>query len=159
MALGGEEEADRIFPESAHDAQEAAAEVVLRGLVSATEAQVLMGEHWSRGELEVVVPLASVYEGLGRIAEATSVLRAGLASGNRHVRHNLGCFLWEHGDRGEVLFWWRRAAEDGDEKASRALFEVESARRWRHAAIVRSLFAGAVLTRLVAGRLRSTRIG
>lgn len=158
-ALGDEEEADRILLESARDAQEAAVEVVLRGLVSATEAQVLLEEHWSRGELEVAVPLANIYEGLGRIAEATSVLRAGLASGDRHVRHNLGCLLWEHGDRGEALFWWRRAAEAGDEKAARALSEVESERRWRHAAIVGSLSVGVVLTRLVAGRLRSPRIG
>ncbi len=39
--------------------------------------------------------------------------------------NNMGCLKWDEGDEREAVYWWKRAADNGDENAKCNLIEIE----------------------------------
>ena len=153
--LGLGEQAAVVLESAVQANAEAAVGWVLRGRVTGAEAVALLESHLDRGEIDVAVPLAILYEGEGegRVEEAVALLRRGVDAGEPHAWHNLALLLWEAGERDEALQLWEGASAAGDEMARAALASVRRDARRRRAVVSALVLVGGVLV----GRARSRR--
>jgi hypothetical protein len=130
---------------------------VEQGKLSDAEAIELLEGHLRKGSIDVLIPLADLYEKVGRWADAEGALRWSLESGEPNALHNLALFLWEDGRQQEGLDLWTRAADAGDAMATSALqrrdvarYQRREARSARHLAPTRQQAREAVLLSLGA---------
>lgn len=152
--LGLDEQAAAVLESAAPTNAEAAVGRVLRGEVTGAEAVELLESHLDRGEIDVAVPLASLYEDEGRLGEAVALLRRSVDAGEPHAWHNLALLLWETGERDEALRCWERASADGDEMARAALSRHRRV-LWSRRATGAGLAAVAVVAGLALVRPRA----
>lgn len=143
--LGLGDQAAVVLERAAPTNAEAAVGWVHRGRVTGADAIELLELHLDRGEIDVAVPLASLYEDEGRIGEAVTLLRRSAAAGEPHAWHNLALLLWETGERDEAIRCWDRASTDGDEMARAALAGVRRGVRLRRVAVSAFVLAGGAL--------------
>jgi Flp pilus assembly protein TadD len=127
-AQGNAKRARQVLKEGAAFSPEAAVEWVAQGRISNAEAIELLERHLREGAVDVLIPLADLYEKAGRRADAEGALRWSLESGEPNAAHNLALFLWENGREQEGVELWVQAANAGDAMAVRALGRRDIAR-------------------------------
>ncbi|NTW39412.1 MAG: tetratricopeptide repeat protein [Cellulomonadaceae bacterium] len=127
-ARGEVDTALRLLAESRWTEAESAVECVLRAEEGHEGEYIeLLEHHLDRGAEAVLIPLAGLYEAVGRTTDAEGALRRSLAEGEPNARLNLGMLLYEQGEVAEGLRLAEEAFADGDVKAGRWLERVARA--------------------------------
>lgn len=85
----------------------------------------VLERHLEAGAIDVLIPLANLYQSVGRIDEALSALRESLNAGEPNARYNLGLVLRANGKSDEGRRQIRMAALDGDENAIAWLADLD----------------------------------
>lgn len=122
---GEVDEAERLLADSACSEAESAVECVLRAEDGDRARDIaLLEHHLGHGAADVLIPLATLYERVGRTADAEHALRRALAAGEANARLNLGILLYEHDRVDEGLQLAQEASALGDSAASRWLEKI-----------------------------------
>lgn len=126
--LGDEAGAAQVFADYARADPECAVAFAQTGGVDPAEARDVLAAHLRAGVLDVLIPLALVYEDLGRDEEALECLRLSVLSGEPHAPWNYARSLEDRGQ--DATRWILLAASEGDEVAVAGAAE-RYGRRWR----------------------------
>jgi tetratricopeptide (TPR) repeat protein len=111
---GRAREAEEIVEAARFRSDEAAFWYIEWKGIAPDEAIELLEFHVDRGSVDSLIPLANLYERVGRADDAIGALERSFETGERVAPHNLGLVLRRAGRRG-YLKWILLGASEGDE--------------------------------------------
>jgi tetratricopeptide (TPR) repeat protein len=115
--MGKRKKKKKLLLRDSEISDDAACELVSEGWLTLEESISLLERHLERGNTDVAIPLANLYEEQGDIEKAETTLREDVKRGDFNAIFNLGMLLVENGSEHEGIKYIIEAADKGDSNA------------------------------------------